>query len=103
MNGPFIPIYGFAAVAILLATIRFRDNIVAVYIVGALTATIFELVTGTTMERLFKVKYWDYSDMPLNYEGHISLIVSLFWGFLLNFLTGFVTWSKPIDEKNQRL
>ena len=82
LNGPFIPIYGFAAVAILLATIRFRDNIVAVYIVGALTATIFELVTGTTMERLFKVKYWDYSDMPLNYEGHISLVVSLFWGFL---------------------
>ena len=82
LHGPVIPIYGFAAIAILLATIKFREHIIVVYFVGALTATIFELVTGTTMERLFKVKYWDYSDMPLNYEGHISLVVSLFWGFL---------------------
>lgn len=41
----------------------------------------FELVTGTVMERLFKVKYWDYSELPLNYNGHICLFVSLFWGF----------------------
>ena len=33
------------------------------------------------MERLFKVKYWDYSELPLNYHGHICLFVSLFWGF----------------------
>lgn len=52
----------------------------AVYVIGALTATLFEIVTGTVMERLFKVKYWDYSDMPLNYKGHICLFVSLFWG-----------------------
>ena len=33
------------------------------------------------MEHLFKVKYWDYSDWPLNYHGHICLFISLFWGF----------------------
>lgn len=82
LHGPLIPIYGFAAVSILLATIRVRDNIVAVYFMGALTATMFELVTGTAMERLFKVKYWDYSNVPLNYHGHIALPISMFWGFL---------------------
>lgn len=81
LHGPMIPIYGFAAITILLATIRLRDNTIAVYIVGALTATMFELVTGTAMERIFKVKYWDYSDLPVNYNGHICLIVSMFWGF----------------------
>lgn len=81
LHGPAIPIYGFAAVSILLATIRLRGNIPAVFITGALTATLFELVTGTVMERLFKVKYWDYSNLPLNYHGHICFFVSLFWGF----------------------
>lgn len=80
LRGPVIPIYGFAAITILLATIQVRENTTAIYVLGALTATLFELVTGTVMERLFKVKYWDYSDMPLNYHGHICLFVSLFWG-----------------------
>lgn len=81
LHGPVIPIYGFAAISILLATIQVRDNTAAVYVTGALTATLFELVTGTLMERMFKVKYWDYSSMPLNYHGHICLFISLFWGF----------------------
>lgn len=80
LRGPVIPIYGFAAITILLATIQVRENTIAIYVLGALTATLFELITGTVMERLFKVKYWDYSDMPLNYHGHICLFVSLFWG-----------------------
>ena len=80
LHGPVIPIYGFAAITILLATIQVRENTIAIYVLGALTATLFELVIGTVMERLFKVKYWDYSDMPLNYHGHICLFVSLFWG-----------------------
>ena len=80
LHGPLIPIYGFAAITILLTTIRVREKTIAIYVLGALTATLFELITGTVMERLFKVKYWDYSDMPLNYHGHICLFVSLFWG-----------------------
>lgn len=81
LHGPMIPIYGFAAITILLATIRLRDNGLAVYVTGALTATLFELVTGTVMEKIFGVKYWDYSNLPLNYKGHICFFVSLFWGF----------------------
>lgn len=80
LHGPLIPIYGFAAITILLTTLQLRGNTLAVYIIGALTATLFEIVTGSVMERLFKVKYWDYSNMPLNYKGHICLFVSLFWG-----------------------
>lgn len=81
LHGPVIPIYGFAAITILLTTIGVRESTAAVYVIGALTATLFELVTGTGMEHLFKVKYWDYSDMPLNYNGQVCLFVSLLWGF----------------------
>ena len=81
LQGPLIPIYGFAAIAILLATIPVKDHTIAVYIIGAVTATLFELITGAVMEKLFQVKYWDYGNLPLNYNGYICLFVSLFWGF----------------------
>ena len=80
LNGPFLPIYGSAAMVILLATIPVKDNLVLEFIFGMLGATLMELVTGTVMERLFHVKYWDYSEMPLNYKGYICVIPSLFWG-----------------------
>ena len=80
LHGPVIPIYGFAAVSILAVTSRIDENTAAVFAVGAVTATLFELVTGITMEHLFKVKYWDYSGLPLNYQGHICVFVSIFWG-----------------------
>lgn len=80
LNGPVIPIYGFAAITILLTTLKVKENILAIYVIGALTATLFELVTGSAMEKLFKVKYWDYSEFPLSYKGHICFFVSLVWG-----------------------
>lgn len=82
LNGPILPIYGFAAISILIGTMRVRDSILLVFVMGAFAATFMELTTGSTMERLFHVKYWDYSNMPLNYKGHICFFVSLFWGAL---------------------
>ncbi len=86
LNGPAIPIYGFAAISILLGTIGVRDRTMLVFVLGALAATLMELFTGSTMERIFHVKYWDYSELPLNYKGYICFFVSLFWGLLSIFL-----------------
>ena len=53
-----------------------------VYISGVIGATILEYVTGWGMERLFKMKYWDYSNQHFQYKGHICLSSSIAWGFL---------------------
>lgn len=87
LNGPFLPIYGSAAIVILLATIPVKETVWMVYLAAALAATLLELVTGTVMERLFKVKYWDYSNLPLNFHGHICFFISLFWGLCGIFMT----------------
>ena len=34
------------------------------------------------MVRLFKVRYWDYSNQHFQYKGHICLSSSIAWGFL---------------------
>lgn len=96
MKGPFLPIYGSGALAILIATLPVRSMPVLVYIFGLLGATLLELVTGICMEKLFHVRYWDYSYQKFNYKGHICLTSSIAWGaFSLAMIYGF---HKPIER-----
>ena len=80
LHGPMLPIYGSGAIIVLICTIGVRDQIVLTFLFGMIGATILEYVTGACMERLFRVRYWDYSHMPLNLKGYICLSVSLGWG-----------------------
>lgn len=82
MRGPFLPLYGSGAVIMLFATIPFRDNIFLIFLAGGLAATVLEYFTGVCMEALFKVRYWDYSNQPFNFQGHICLGTSIAWGML---------------------
>ena len=67
---------------VLWLTLPFRTHPFMVYLVGALGATALEYVTGEAMVRLFKVRYWDYSNQKFQYKGHICLSSSIVWGFL---------------------
>lgn len=80
MHGPFLPIYGFGAITILVMTIPVQKNLLLVFLFGMIGATILEYVTGVIMEKLFHVRYWDYSKQPFNINGHICLFSSLAWG-----------------------
>lgn len=84
---PMLPIYGFGAIAILFATLPVESNPTLVFICGALSCSILEYFTGVIMEAIFKVKYWDYSDMEFNLNGKVCAATSLFWGFLSLLLT----------------
>lgn len=96
MRGPFLPLYGSGAVMMLLVSMPFREHLVLVYIAGCVGATLLEYVTGVTMEALFKVRYWDYSDKKYNFQGHICLGTSLAWGLLTILMTRLV--HKPVER-----
>lgn len=71
----------------LVVSMPFQDHIVLVYVAGCVGATILEYVTGVVMEALFKVRYWDYTGKKFNFQGHICLSSSLFWGVLTILMT----------------
>ncbi|MCR5216913.1 MAG: putative ABC transporter permease, partial [Lachnospiraceae bacterium] len=81
IHGPFLPLYGSATVIMLLVGQNLSQNILLLYLASAMGATVLEYATGVTMEALFKVRYWDYSDRPFNYKGQICLGATLLWGF----------------------
>lgn len=80
LHGPFLPIYGSGAIVILISTIAVKDIVPLVFLFGMVSSTILEFCTGCCMEKLFGVRYWDYSNLPLNFKGHICFFISLAWG-----------------------
>ncbi len=96
MRGPFIPLYGCAGIMMLLISKPFYDNVFLLYVAGCVGATILEYATGVIMEKLFKVRYWDYSHKKFNYKGHICLESSLFWGVPTVLFTHFL--QLPIEK-----
>ena len=87
LRGPFLPIYGSGAMMMLVASMPFRDSIVMTYISGCIGATTLEYVTGVVMEKLFNMRYWDYSKKKFNFQGHICLGTTLAWGLLTILMT----------------
>ena len=90
LHGPLLPIYGSGAIIILLATIPVAQDLRLVWLFGMLAATALEYVTGDVMERIFKVRYWDYSNQKFNLNGHICLSSSIAWGFFSILLVRFL-------------
>lgn len=96
MRGPFLPLYGSGATMMLVVSMPFQDNVWLTYIAGVIGATALEYVTGVVMEALFKVRYWDYTDRFLNFQGRICLRSSLAWGFLTILMTRVI--HKPVEQ-----
>lgn len=82
MRGPFLPLYGSGAVMMMLVIVPCHGNPILIYLAGCIGATALELITGITMEAIFKVKYWDYSYKKLHYKGYICLSSTIAWGAL---------------------
>ncbi|MCM1264181.1 MAG: putative ABC transporter permease [Butyrivibrio sp.] len=80
LRGPWLPVYGCGAWTVLLSTWIVRKNMILVFMVGMVSATILEYMTGILIKKLFDMRYWDYSRRPLNIKGHICLPISLGWG-----------------------
>lgn len=93
---PMLPLYGTGAVMMLWVSLPVKDHLVLVYFSGVIAATILEYVTGWAMERLFKVKYWDYSNQHFNLNGYICLSSSIAWGFLTILMTEVI--HRPIER-----
>lgn len=77
---PFCPIYGFGATICYYMMLPFKGSWPAIYLIGAVAATIFEYLVGMLMQRMFGEIWWDYNEKPFNYKGVICLESTLAWG-----------------------
>ena len=82
LKGPLCPIYGTCILSIVLLLNNYKGNILSLFIIAALLTSTIEYFTGYLLEKLFKTKYWDYTDDPFNLHGRICLHFSIMWGIV---------------------
>lgn len=82
LKGTFCPIYGIGSLFIILFLQDFKDKVILLFFISIVSLTAWEYIVGIVLEKIFKTKYWDYSEQKFNFQGRISLNNSLAWGIL---------------------
>lgn len=81
--GPLSVAYGMGGVMLTAVLSKFADSSLwKVFLIAFLAGTITEYICSLGQEIVFGSVAWDYSHLPLNINGRVCLLYSLFWGVL---------------------
>lgn len=86
LYGPFCAIYGLGAAIMIIFLHKYSKKYNILFVGGFIVGSIVEYLVSWIGEMILGVKWWDYSNMPLNINGRICVYFSLFWGFLALYL-----------------
>lgn len=78
--GPICPIYGFGILGIILTLKKYDNDIITFFIMSILICSATEYFTSFLMEKLFKNRWWDYSNKRFNINGRICLEYAIPFG-----------------------
>lgn len=90
LDGPFSPIYGSGALAVILLVFPFHYNFLLFFIVSIIITSIIEYATSLFFEKFFNITWWDYSNKSFNLQGRICLEYSFYWGILSALVLTFI-------------
>ena len=90
LNGPVCPIYGCGMVGVLIILLPVKNNVWLLFLGGMIICSTVELFGGWILDKIFHMRWWDYSDKPFNIGGYICLPFSIMWGFAVVFAVKFV-------------
>ena len=89
LNGPVCPIYGHGALVVLLCLHGGCKNPLLTFLLGAVLTSLVEYITSFAMEKLFHMRWWDYSQYKFHLNGRICLLTSPLFGLPSVFLCHF--------------
>lgn len=89
LNGPVCPIYGHGALVVLFCLKGGCRNPVLTFFLGMILTSILEYATSFAMEKLFHMRWWDYSHYRFHINGRICLLNSTLFGLACVFLCHF--------------
>lgn len=99
--GPYCPIYGAGSILLTLLLTNYENNIIILFILSMVICGILEYFVSFILEKIFKLRWWDYTNMKFNINGRICLETLVIFGifgvllikitnpFLLNILNQF--------------
>lgn len=84
--GPICPIYGSGGIIIYTLLNRYMNEPIILFFMSIIICSILEYFTSYIMEKIFKNRWWDYTDMKYNINGRICLEYAIPFGFGACFL-----------------
>jgi len=82
LNGPFCPIYGTGALLVIDIFMKYKDDLLVLFILSVVITSIVEYITSYLLEKIFNLQLWDYSTYSFNLNGRVCLKNSLLFGVL---------------------
>ncbi len=96
VRGPLCPIYGAGALGVYFLFRPFSDNLLLVFVIGSVIATLLEVAVALMQTKLFGYFWWNYNNKKFNYKGVICLESSICWG-LMSMLT-FIIFQPTVER-----
>lgn len=78
--GPICPIYGVGSLLMVLTLSDYVGSPFQIFCASFIMCSVVEYITSWVLEKMFNVRWWDYSHMKFNIEGRIVLRNSFFFG-----------------------
>ncbi len=73
LMGPYCPIYGIGCVLMILLLTKYIEDPFTLFIMCILIFSILEYSTSFFMEKIFKIRWWDYTRYKFNINGRVCL------------------------------
>ena len=80
--GPLCPIYGIGGTLAYLLLSRYKSDPLVLIIVSIFLFSILEYTASWILEKIFKIRWWDYSRRKFNIAGRICLETIIPFGIL---------------------
>ena len=84
--GPYCPIYGMGVISVSLLLTRFANNLILIFLLSTVICGMLEYFTSYIMEKIFKARWWDYSNNKFNINGRVCLGTLLPFGAISAFV-----------------
>lgn len=96
--GPYLPIFGIGALLMIGLLGKYSNDLFALFVLCLFTCCLLEYFTSLILEKIFKLRWWDYSNKRFNINGRVCLengimfglggiiLVRYFHPFLLRFM-----------------
>lgn len=82
LYGPLCPIYGFGAILLIVILNKTKGKKTLEFFVSMIVFSAFEYIVSFIFEKVFGLRWWDYSNDFLNINGRISIAYSVAWGVI---------------------
>lgn len=80
LMGPYIPIYGVGTSLVAIFLAKYKNDPFVFFWMTVILCSFVEYLTSYVMEKIFKVRWWDYREESFNINGRVCLKNSIIFG-----------------------